>query len=100
MFLLVWKTFSAGTVLPSALSHATQSVMVLKQQVLPVAEHDTFSFEQSPDVNPIMCPPDAFCPAGSTQPQYCMETFLQKAGDSCELAPLTIVLLAILSAGK
>lgn len=28
-----------------------------------------------------------------------METFLYKAGNSCELAPLTIVLLAVSSAG-
>ncbi|XP_064420373.1 multiple epidermal growth factor-like domains protein 6 isoform X2 [Latimeria chalumnae] len=49
----------------------------------------------SPDINPILCPNDAFCPAGSTAPQYCMEIFLRKSGGTCELAPLTIVLLAI-----
>ncbi|XP_066575832.1 keratin-associated protein 9-1 [Amia ocellicauda] len=49
----------------------------------------------SPDVNPILCPGDAFCPAGSTAPGYCMETFLRKAGNSCELAPVTIVLLVL-----
>ncbi|XP_064420377.1 uncharacterized protein SI:DKEY-21A6.5 isoform X4 [Latimeria chalumnae] len=51
--------------------------------------------DQSPDINPILCPNDAFCPAGSTAPQYCMEIFLRKSGGTCELAPLTIVLLAI-----
>ncbi|XP_072262665.1 uncharacterized protein [Pyxicephalus adspersus] len=49
----------------------------------------------SPDVGPIGCPDDAFCPAGSTEPSYCMETFLQKSGDSCTLAPFTILLLVI-----
>lgn len=53
----------------------------------------------SPDVKPTKCPPDAFCPAGSTEPQYCMEAFLYKVGSSCQLAPLAIVLLALLSAG-
>nr|XP_015199888.1 PREDICTED: tumor necrosis factor receptor superfamily member 9-like [Lepisosteus oculatus] len=49
----------------------------------------------SPDVIPIQCPADAFCPKGSTAPGYCMETFLRKAGDTCELAPVTIALLVI-----
>ncbi|XP_007576237.1 PREDICTED: sushi, von Willebrand factor type A, EGF and pentraxin domain-containing protein 1-like isoform X1 [Poecilia mexicana] len=49
----------------------------------------------SPDVNPIQCPSDAFCPKGSTAPGYCMETFFRKAGDTCELAPVTIALLVI-----
>ncbi|KAM7375853.1 hypothetical protein PAMP_005620 [Pampus punctatissimus] len=49
----------------------------------------------SPDVNPIQCPSDAFCPAGSLAPGYCMETFFRKAGDTCELAPVTIALLVI-----
>lgn len=49
----------------------------------------------SPDVNPIRCPSDAFCPGGSTAPGYCMETFFRKAGDTCELAPVTIALLVI-----
>nr|XP_019940171.1 PREDICTED: multiple epidermal growth factor-like domains protein 11 isoform X1 [Paralichthys olivaceus] len=53
------------------------------------------SFFQSPDVNPILCPNDAFCPAGSLAPGYCMETFFRKAGDVCELAPVTIALLVI-----
>ncbi|XP_051941415.1 signal peptide, CUB and EGF-like domain-containing protein 1 [Hippocampus zosterae] len=49
----------------------------------------------SPDVNPIHCPSDAFCPEGSSAPGYCMETFFRKAGDTCELAPVTIALLVI-----
>nr|XP_046223648.1 uncharacterized protein LOC124046936 [Oncorhynchus gorbuscha] len=49
----------------------------------------------SPDVNPILCPGDAFCPEGSTAPGYCMETFFRKAGEECELAPVTIALLVI-----
>ncbi|XP_067099689.1 multiple epidermal growth factor-like domains protein 6 [Osmerus mordax] len=49
----------------------------------------------SPDVNPIQCPSDAFCPEGSTAPGYCMETFFRKAGEDCELAPVTIALLVI-----
>ncbi|XP_054651958.1 multiple epidermal growth factor-like domains protein 9 [Dunckerocampus dactyliophorus] len=49
----------------------------------------------SPDVNPIRCPGDAFCPQGSSAPGYCMETFFRKAGDTCELAPVTIALLVI-----
>ncbi|XP_060790199.1 laminin subunit alpha-5 isoform X2 [Neoarius graeffei] len=49
----------------------------------------------SPDVNPIQCPSDAFCPEGSTAPGYCMETFFRKAGDTCELAPVTIALIVI-----
>ncbi|KAJ8388289.1 hypothetical protein AAFF_G00135500 [Aldrovandia affinis] len=49
----------------------------------------------SPDVNPIQCPNDAFCPGGSTAPGYCMETFFRKAGETCELAPVTIALLVI-----
>uniref|UniRef100_A0A3Q3EBP4 Si:dkey-21a6.5 n=1 Tax=Hippocampus comes TaxID=109280 RepID=A0A3Q3EBP4_HIPCM len=49
----------------------------------------------SPDVNPIHCPSDAFCPEGSAAPGYCMETFFRKAGDTCELAPVTIALLVI-----
>ncbi|NXP46243.1 SCUB2 protein, partial [Heliornis fulica] len=53
----------------------------------------------SPDVNPAKCPPDAFCPMGSTEPTYCMEVFLYKSGDSCQLTPLTVVLLATFSAG-
>ncbi|XP_065516920.1 multiple epidermal growth factor-like domains protein 9 [Lathamus discolor] len=56
-------------------------------------------FCPSPDVNPVKCPPDAFCPPGSAEPTYCMEVFLYKAGDSCQLTPLTVVLLAICSAG-
>ncbi|XP_040191226.1 tumor necrosis factor receptor superfamily member 9-like [Rana temporaria] len=52
----------------------------------------------SPDIGPITCPEDAFCPAGSTEPSYCMETFLRKSGDSCEMAPLTIVLLVVCAA--
>ncbi|MEE6462708.1 hypothetical protein FKM82_001684 [Ascaphus truei] len=52
----------------------------------------------SPDVNPIECPIDAFCPAGSTEPSYCMETFFRKTGDSCVLAPFTIILLVVCSA--
>lgn len=51
-------------------------------------------------MKPTKCPPDAFCPAGSTEPQYCMEAFLYKVGSSCQLAPLAIVLLALLSAGE
>ncbi|XP_054681088.1 multiple epidermal growth factor-like domains protein 9 isoform X1 [Grus americana] len=54
----------------------------------------------SPDVNPVKCPPDAFCPAGSAEPTYCMEVFLYKVGDSCQLTPLMVVLLAAFSAGK
>ncbi|NWU79585.1 SCUB2 protein, partial [Onychorhynchus coronatus] len=53
----------------------------------------------SPDVNPVKCPPDAFCPRGSTEPTYCMELFLYKAGDSCQLTPVMVVLLATFSAG-
>ncbi|NXG18801.1 SVEP1 protein, partial [Grallaria varia] len=53
----------------------------------------------SPDVTPVKCPPDAFCPRGSTEPTYCMELFLYKAGDSCQLTPVTVVLLATLAAG-
>ncbi|KAM9661351.1 uncharacterized protein ACIBXB_008981 isoform 4-T4 [Morphnus guianensis] len=53
----------------------------------------------NPDVNPVKCPPDAFCPAGSAEPAYCMEAFLYKAGDSCQLTPLMVILLAIFSAG-
>ncbi|KAM9709033.1 uncharacterized protein ACNS7B_001139 [Menidia menidia] len=49
----------------------------------------------SPDVNPIQCPSDAFCPEGSLAPGYCMETFFRKAGETCELAPVTIALLVI-----
>ncbi|XP_052475629.1 signal peptide, CUB and EGF-like domain-containing protein 1 isoform X2 [Carassius gibelio] len=49
----------------------------------------------SPDVNPILCPTDAFCPEGSTAPGYCMETFFRKAGETCELSPVTIALLVI-----
>ncbi|KAJ8271638.1 hypothetical protein COCON_G00104970 [Conger conger] len=49
----------------------------------------------SPDVSPIQCPNDAFCPEGSIAPGYCMETFFRKAGESCELAPVTIALLVI-----
>lgn len=55
---------------------------------------------QSPDVNPIQCPGDAFCPAGSLAPGYCMETFFRKAGETCELAPVTIALLVIGGGGK
>lgn len=57
-------------------------------------------FPQSPDVNPIQCPSDAFCPAGSLAPSYCMETFFRKAGDTCEFAPVTIALLVIGGGGK
>ncbi|NXH78733.1 SVEP1 protein, partial [Hydrobates tethys] len=53
----------------------------------------------SPDVNPVKCPPDAFCPAGSAETTYCMEVFLYKAGDSCQLTPLMVILLAVFSAG-
>ncbi|KAJ7397360.1 Negative elongation factor A [Pitangus sulphuratus] len=53
----------------------------------------------SPDVNPVRCPPDAFCPRGSTEPTYCMELFLYKAGDSCQLTPVMVVILATFSAG-
>ncbi|KAJ7419015.1 hypothetical protein WISP_56169 [Willisornis vidua] len=53
----------------------------------------------SPDVNPVKCPPDAFCPQGSTEPTYCMELFLYKAGNSCQLTPVMVVLLATFSAG-
>ncbi|TRY57895.1 hypothetical protein DNTS_014411 [Danionella cerebrum] len=49
----------------------------------------------SPDVTPIQCPVDAFCPEGSLAPSYCMETFFRKAGETCELAPVTIALLVI-----
>ncbi|KAI1887395.1 hypothetical protein AGOR_G00189860 [Albula goreensis] len=49
----------------------------------------------SPDINPIQCPNDAFCPEGSIAPGYCMETFFRKAGETCELAPVTIALLVI-----
>lgn len=51
-------------------------------------------------MSPVKCPPDAFCPAGSAEPAYCMEAFLYKAGDSCQLTPLMVILLAVLSAGK
>lgn len=54
---------------------------------------------QSPDVNPILCPSDAFCPPGSFAPSYCMETFFRKAGDTCEFAPVTIALLVISGGG-
>lgn len=57
-------------------------------------------FSQSPDVNPIQCPSDAFCPEGSLAPGYCMETFFRKAGDTCELAPVTIALLVIGGGGE
>lgn len=57
-------------------------------------------FFQSPDVNPIQCPSDAFCPEGSLAPGYCMETFFRKAGDTCELAPVTIALLVIGGGGE
>lgn len=57
-------------------------------------------FSQSPDVNPIQCPGDAFCPEGSLSPSYCMETFFRKDGDTCELAPVTIALLVIGGGGK
>ena len=57
-------------------------------------------FSQSPDVNPIQCPSDAFCPEGSLSPGYCMETFFRKEGDTCELAPVTIALLVIGGGGK
>ncbi|XP_034051126.1 multiple epidermal growth factor-like domains protein 9 [Thalassophryne amazonica] len=49
----------------------------------------------SPDVNPIPCPIDAFCPEGISAPRYCMETFFRKAGNTCEMAPVTIALLVI-----
>lgn len=54
-----------------------------------------YMLHQSPDVNPIECPTDAFCPEGSTAPGYCMETFFRKVGETCELAPVTIALLVI-----
>ncbi|KAK1793618.1 hypothetical protein P4O66_011983 [Electrophorus voltai] len=50
---------------------------------------------QSPNVSPIQCPSDAFCPEGSTAPGYCMETFFKKVGDTCNFAPVTIALLVI-----
>ncbi|KAF2976554.1 hypothetical protein EK904_014374 [Melospiza melodia maxima] len=53
----------------------------------------------SPDVKPVKCPPDAFCPRGSAEPTYCMELFLYKAGDSCQLTPATVIVLATFSAG-
>ncbi|XP_074397778.1 uncharacterized protein LOC106629338 isoform X2 [Zonotrichia albicollis] len=53
----------------------------------------------SPDVKPVKCPPDAFCPRGSVEPTYCMELFLYKAGDSCQLTPATVIVLATFSAG-
>ncbi|NWU61051.1 SVEP1 protein, partial [Pterocles burchelli] len=53
----------------------------------------------SPDVTPVRCPPDAFCPTGSAEPAYCMEVFLYKVGDSCQLTPLMVVLLAVCSVG-
>ncbi|XP_068005691.1 tumor necrosis factor receptor superfamily member 9-like isoform X3 [Melanerpes formicivorus] len=53
----------------------------------------------SPDVTPVRCPADAFCPAGSAVPAYCMELFLYKAGDSCQLTPLLLTLMAVFSAG-
>ncbi|CAN2388425.1 Si dkey-21a6.5 [Pristimantis euphronides] len=49
----------------------------------------------SPDISPIRCPVDAFCPVGSMEPSYCMETFLRKEGNSCRLAPLTILMLVV-----
>lgn len=51
-------------------------------------------------MSPVKCPPDAFCPAGSAGPAYCMEVFLYKVGDSCQLTPLTVILLAVFSAGE
>lgn len=51
-------------------------------------------------MSPVKCPPDAFCPGGSVEPTYCMELFLYKAGDSCQLTPATIIVLATLSAGE
>ncbi|RMC14418.1 hypothetical protein DUI87_09514 [Hirundo rustica rustica] len=53
----------------------------------------------SPDVSPVKCPSDAFCPRGSVEPTYCMELFLYKAGDSCQLTPATVIVLATFSAG-
>ncbi|OWK62418.1 hypothetical protein RLOC_00004302 [Lonchura striata] len=53
----------------------------------------------SPDVKPVKCPPDAFCPRGSVEPSYCMELFLYKAGESCQLTPATVIVLATFSAG-
>lgn len=50
-------------------------------------------------MSPVKCPPDAFCPRGSVEPSYCMELFLYKAGDSCQLTPATIIVLATFSAG-
>lgn len=50
-------------------------------------------------MNPIKCPPDAFCPRGSVEPTYCMELFLYKVGDSCQLTPAMIIVLATFSAG-
>lgn len=58
------------------------------------------SLGQSPDVSPVKCPPDAFCPSGSVEPTYCMELFLYKAGDSCQLTPATVIVLATFSAGE
>lgn len=51
-------------------------------------------------MSPVKCPPDAFCPRGSVEPTYCMELFLYKAGDSCQLTPATIIVLATFSAGE
>lgn len=51
-------------------------------------------------MKPVKCPPDAFCPAGSAEPTYCMEVFLYKVGDSCQLTPLMVILLAVFSAGE
>lgn len=50
-------------------------------------------------MKPVKCPPDAFCPQGSVEPTYCMELFLYKAGDSCQLTPATVIVLATFSAG-
>lgn len=51
-------------------------------------------------MSPVKCPPDAFCPRGSVEPTYCMELFLYKAGDSCQLTPATVIVLATFSAGE
>uniref|UniRef100_A0A3Q4BGA8 Tyrosine-protein kinase ephrin type A/B receptor-like domain-containing protein n=1 Tax=Mola mola TaxID=94237 RepID=A0A3Q4BGA8_MOLML len=65
------------------------------QESCDVCPENHYCPSQSPDVKPIRCPNDAFCPEGSSAPSYCMETFFRKAGDTCEFAPVTIALLVI-----
>lgn len=71
-----------------------------KKNVMQMFGDKNIFLPQSPDVNPIQCPSDAFCPAGSLAPSYCMETFFRKAGETCEFAPVTIALLVIGGGGK